>query len=90
MYMFVLIFDLQQRRRLYVSFEQSGHPFKIYMNNNNVHFTSMLALKPDPIIENSTVGYEFCELCRVSNAVKLERKNCPRARNLPILHKIQQ
>ena len=32
-------------------------------------------------------GYGFCELCRVSNAVKFERKNCPRARNLRVLHK---
>ena len=31
----VLVSDLQQRRRLYISFELSGHPFKIYMNNNN-------------------------------------------------------
>ena len=30
----VLVSDLQQRRRLYISFELSGHPFKIYIYMN--------------------------------------------------------
>ena len=33
----VLVSDLQQRRRLYIRFEPSGHSFKIYMNNNNIN-----------------------------------------------------
>ena len=35
-------------------------------------YMHILALKPDPITENSMVGYEFCELCWASNAVKFE------------------
>ena len=31
----VLVSDLQQRRRRYISFKLSDHPFKLYMNNDN-------------------------------------------------------
>ena len=32
----VLVSDLQQRRRLYISLELSGHSFKIYMNTKKI------------------------------------------------------
>ena len=40
----VLVSDLQQRRRLYISFELSGHPFKVYMKSNIVPQRGILQL----------------------------------------------